>query len=515
MKDSDFHFQGREWCLAELCAAANIPCRVDRAPSIWINDVTSDSRDVRQGSMFVALAGSHVDGHDYVRQSVERGAAAVVVGRPVADVMIPQIVVGDTGMALGRLAANYYGVAGHALTLIGVTGTNGKSTTCALLQSIFRSAGRKTALLGTIEYDLVGRRAKAPWTTPPAVELCRLLAEARAGGADCVVMEVSSHALSQGRTAGLSFDAAVFTNLTQDHLDYHADFESYLSAKKRLFDSLVEGALAVVNGEDSSAFRVVADCSGRIERYGIGGGPWDYVGLIEEKGLSGTQFSMLRQGLVVEHLTTRLIGRHNVMNALAAVTVGLELGIDVESVRRGLSELDLVRGRLELVTSSDHPYSVFVDYAHTDDALSRVCSVLRSLTAGRLIVVFGCGGDRDRTKRPMMAAAVGRFAHVVVVTSDNPRSEDPSAIIDDMRPGFGHRPRCRVIIEKDRRRAIELAVVLAERGDTVLVAGKGHEDDQIVGEKRLLFDDAAVVCDAIEKSRSPKVQILRGDGITR
>ena len=549
MSFSAHRFRDRSISLGTLCARVGIACADSRAREWLIDGVTADSQSVQPGWLFVAVRGERVDGHDFVADAVGCGAVAVVVERMVAGVDVPQLMVDDSGFALGKLAAHFFGVAGDGLTLIGVTGTNGKSTTCAMLQAMLRAAGRSTAMLGTIEYDLVGRRAAAPWTTPPAVALCSYLAEAREAGADSVVMEVSSHALSQGRVAGLSFDAAVFTNLTQDHLDYHADFDAYLSAKKILFDSLSADGLAVVNEEDGSAGAMVADCLGRVVRFGLDGDGLDWVGFIEEEGLGGSRFRLVekeerslrfqRFGELDDCLAsktadsevgryksgdvgcykateidlfTSLIGRHNVLNGLGAAVLALEMGIPVEAVRAGLADLGAVRGRMELVTPVDWPFAVFVDYAHTDDALGRVCSVLRGLTSGRLIVLFGCGGDRDRTKRPLMARAVGRSADVAVVTSDNPRTEDPSAIIDDIRVGFGSSPACSVVIEEDRRRAIELAVGLAEAGDVVLVAGKGHEDYQILGAERVGFDDAVEVKKAIGKWQEAIVEGERGIG---
>ncbi|HEY3242017.1 MAG TPA: UDP-N-acetylmuramoyl-L-alanyl-D-glutamate--2,6-diaminopimelate ligase [Phycisphaerae bacterium] len=506
----------RAWTLRSLVASAELR-GVDpaRLPDIPIEHICEDSRAVRRGSCFVAVRGTHSDGHAFINHAIASGASAIIVSRSGAEsaavgahaavsaigapVREPVLVeVDDTRAALSQLAATFWGVVeatrSGRLRLIGVTGTNGKSTTCCLIQSILKAAGHPTALLGTIRYDLIGEAVAADWTTPPATVLCESLARAVRFGATHAVMEVSSHALDQERCDGLTFTAGVFTNLTGDHLDYHHDAESYLRAKKRLFDCLPGTAVAVVNGEDSASMRLVENCAARLIRYGLQAGALNVTARGLGVSTSGTEYQLhLVSGVTPVH--SALIGRHNVMNTLAAAASAEALGASPEQIRAGLEAVRVVPGRLQRVETNGAGFSVLVDYAHTDDALVNVLSVLRPLTRGRLICVFGCGGDRDRTKRPRMAAAVERFADIAVLTSDNPRTEDPAAIIEEVRAGFG-RPgegrACRIEIDVDRRSAIQRALASAAPGDTVLIAGKGHEDYQIIGRQKFHFDDVEV-----------------------
>ncbi len=455
--------------------------------------LTDDSNQVTPGACYVAVKGGRHDGLDFVPAALAAGAAAVVTDRPVrVSRGVAAVLVPDVRSALSRLAAAYYllrpGQARSTLGLIGVTGTNGKSTTCELLRSIVQAAGQRAALLGTIRYDLVDEQLPANLTTPPALELCRLLARAADRGAHWAIMEASSHALDQRRCDGLTFAAAVFTNLTGDHLDYHGNTDEYLRAKKRLFDQLDPDAVAVVNAEDDSSNPIVADCRARLIRYGLDGGLTDLTATIESLRADGSTFKIVGLGCDVR-VRCPLVGRHNVMNALAAAATARALGFEDDIIRRGIEAVGDVRGRLERVDVPGREFAVLVDYAHTDDALRRVLSALRPLTRGRLICVFGCGGDRDRTKRPRMAAAVAELADLAVVTSDNPRTEDPDRIIREVLAGFAPDQTCRIEVEPDRRRAIDGAIGQAGPGDTVLIAGKGHEDYQIVGHTRRHFDD--------------------------
>lgn len=485
--------------LFDLLDEANIASRAETAGhNPAVRSIEVDSTRVREGSCFVALTGSRVDGHDFVGDAVARGAAAVVVqaGRSRGSCPIA-IHVPDTHEAVARMAAAFYGLnrlqrAGE-LTLVGVTGTNGKSTVCALVNAILRSAGLKTALLGTIQNDLPGAVSVSSMTTLPPVELCATLARAVESGATHAVLEVSSHALDQRRCAGLSFAAGVFTNLTQDHLDYHESMDAYGRAKKRLFDSLPQSASAVVCADDPSVMLMTQDCRANVLRYGVDG---EEVEIAASKYLAtadGTRFDLDMQGEIVS-IASPLLGRHNVANMLAAAGAARALGISASVIQQGLQSVANVRGRLERVAGT-HGFKVFVDYAHTPDALQRVVSVVRDVTAGRVICVFGCGGDRDRSKRPDMARAAS-LADVAIVTSDNPRTEDPNAIIADAMAGLADAS-CEVHTEPDRSRAIRLAVGMARKGDAVLIAGKGHEDYQVIGTERRPFDDVAVATGAL------------------
>jgi len=495
---------GSERSLLELLEAAGLSLSIesdDHACDVRITSLTSDSRKVRAGSCFVAVAGSQHDGRSFIDAAVGAGGVAVVSEGAVAlPSGVGSVRVRDARSALSRLAAAYHGFAPgqkHAgMALIGVTGTNGKTTTCALLRSILEASGRCTALLGTIQYDLVGETRPAVWTTPPPVELYECLSAAAEHGATHAVMEVSSHALSQSRCDGHRFAGAVFTNLSGDHLDYHTDAASYAAAKKRLFDGLDDGAFAVVNADDAMADYMVKECAARVVRFGFHDNA-DVTATVESSGVTGSRF-VLRTSSGSTHVDLSLVGRHGVGNAMAAAAAAVAMGIDMATIRAGLETLDVVPGRLERIDTGDRGFGLFVDYAHTDDALVNVLAALRPLTAGRLICVFGCGGERDPSKRPRMAAAVAEGADVAIVTSDNPRSENAAAIIDDICGGFRVGQRCSVAVEVDRRRAIERAVAMADRGDMVLIAGKGHEDYQIVGEERRDFSDVGVALECLQ-----------------
>lgn len=454
--------------------------------------LTDDSRAVTTGSCFVAVRGAACDGHDFVGSAVRSGAAVVVVDRPV-DVPKSTCVVRveDSRAALAKLAAAFYGLRGPSrlpLRLIGVTGTNGKTTVVWLLRAILRAAGRPTAMLGTVEYDLIGERKPSPLTTPGAIELCRNLAAAQARGATDAAMEVSSHALDQRRVDGLTFDAAVFTNLTGDHLDYHKTMDAYFASKRRLFEMLSPASVAVLNADDPRSEALRQATRSRVLTYGLEAAHADESAKIERMDRTGTQLAMTTRG-EVRRLRTTLIGRHNVQNILAAALTADAMGVPWEAVREGLETIRGVPGRLQRAEPAGWPFSVFVDYAHTDDALRNVLTALRPLTTGRLLCVFGCGGDRDRSKRPRMAAVVEELSDVAYVTSDNPRTESPRAIVDDILKGFKRGRRCRIEDDVDRRRAIQTALADAGEGDTVLIAGKGHENYQIVGEETFPFDD--------------------------
>ena len=487
-----------------------------------ITAVVEDSREVRPGACFVAVRGTQADGHDYIPAAVSAGAAAIVCERAVevpANVACVQVA-SARGVA-GRLAAALYGLdelqRQGRFKVVGITGTNGKSTFCYLVRSILQRAGCRSALLGTVEYDLVGRRIEANMTTPPASTLMGYLAEAVAAGATHAVMEVSSHALDQGRCDGLRFEVGVFSNLTGDHIDYHKTDEAYLEAKKRLFDSLEPDAVAVINAEDAAGEAMVADCRAGVLWYGIQDGaggcgparPLDVRARVQGMTTAGMRFELSarypsRGGQVSTCLVdSALVGRHNVQNCLAAAGAAVALDIDLEVIAAGLEAVRCVPGRLQAVDIGAAGFAVLVDYAHTDDALANVLSALRPLAAGKLIVLFGCGGDRDRTKRPRMAGVAGRLADRVIVTSDNPRTEDPLAIIEEIMTGFEAADLPRVAVEPDRRAAIGKAIEQARPGDIVLLAGKGHETYQIIGKRKIDFDDAAVAG-----------EILAGAGVT-
>ncbi|MFH1419687.1 MAG: UDP-N-acetylmuramoyl-L-alanyl-D-glutamate--2,6-diaminopimelate ligase [Planctomycetota bacterium] len=469
---------------------------------IRVCDLCADSRKVTPGSLFVAVPGTRVRGATFANEAAARGAVAVVTDTDVEVKEGPVVIrVPDARVALARLAAVFFGLdriqAAGELRATGVTGTNGKSTVAHMLRSILRAADQPVAMLGTIEYDLFARTMQAALTTPDAITLARLFAEAHAAGARHVVMEVSSHSLDQRRTDGIRFSTALFTNLTQDHLDYHENLDDYLLAKKRLFDGLESDALAVVNADEPASPKIVEHCKARIIRYAVET-DGDMRARIIEEGKPGTRFSLEHETESFE-IHTPMVGRHNAVNALAAASAALAAGIAPGPIREGLASLGFVPGRLQSVDTGDLGFNVFVDYAHTDDALKNVLRAARPLTRGKLWCVFGCGGDRDRTKRPRMAQAVAQGADRLVITSDNPRTEDPLAIIADIEQGLSREDRERAAIEPDRTCAIGYAVSRLEPGDTLIIAGKGHEDYQILGTEKMHFDDVETALSAIRR----------------
>jgi UDP-N-acetylmuramoyl-L-alanyl-D-glutamate--2,6-diaminopimelate ligase len=509
-----------DWTWRELITSAGLTTRWEGPLNPRITSVAEDSRDVSAGACFVALRGTHVDGHAYVEQALKAGASAVIAEKSISlPETIPVLQLPSARGVAGRLSAVMHGI-DHLqregrLHLVGVTGTNGKSTFCYLLRAILNGAGQPAALIGTIEYDLLSRVVPASMTTPPATTLMRYLAEASTAGARHAVMEVSSHALDQGRCDGVRFSVGVFTNLTGDHLDYHQNMEAYLVAKKRLFDGLEPGASAIVNVDDPAGERIVRDCRASIRRYAIipverAASSADLQARILEMRPEGTRFilSDRTRGRNAD-VRIALIGRHNVQNCLAAAGAALALGLDLDDIARGLSSMTHVPGRLQAVVPEaiDDPAraglpTVLVDYAHTDDALENVCSALRGLVRGRLIVLFGCGGDRDRTKRPRMARVARRYADRLVITSDNPRTEDPQTIIDDILAGLSSEQLDSTLVEPDRAEAIARAIREAAPGDLVLLAGKGHENYQIIGSQTFPFDDAKVAAQILAERLS-------------
>ncbi len=516
---------------SELLAGAGLASRWDGGSDPIIDSIVEDSRQVTPGACFVAMRGTQSDGHAFVNDAVRAGASAVVTERLLAlPKTIPNLPLKNARGVAGRLAAVLHGLdrlqRDGRFKIAGITGTNGKSTFCYLLRAILQQAGHPTALLGTIQYDLLSRQIEASLTTPPPATLVGYLAEAARAGASHAVMEVSSIALDQGRCDGLRFNVAAFSNLTGDHLDYHGNMDTYLAAKKRLFDELASDATAVVNVDDPAGEKMVTDCRARVIGYAIGGGTGVPPVLhgrdacatmltadVHEMHAAGTRFDLRFAGYKDEsvEVTTSLVGRHNVQNCLAAAGAAIGFGVPLHTIAAGLSSVQLVPGRLQRIRA-DSDITVLVDYAHTDDALLNVLTALRPLAKGSLIVIFGCGGDRDRTKRPRMARIAAQNADRIIVTSDNPRTEDPQRIFDDIMSGFaaGDLPRVRVV--PDRRQAIAEAIMTAESGDVVLIAGKGHENYQIIGHDRLPFDDTLVAGEVLaEKLGSTSVRSRSGE----
>lgn len=464
-----------------------------------------DSRAVGPGDCFVALRGSGIDGHQFVGTAAERGAKFIVLER---DDAIPdpyclhkgivKIVVADTRKALALMSANFFGNPAQALTMVGVTGTNGKTTTTYLLKSVLESAGQRTGLVGTIEYRIGDDVIPATHTTPESLELNELLARMRTNGCQAVSMEVSSHSLHQSRVYGLGYKVAVFTNLTQDHLDYHGSIEEYFAAKKILFDNLSPDATAITNADDPWGARIVSSTAATTISYGMSDAATVRATNVR-LSLDGTSVSVATGGRQAA-LSIPLVGRFNVYNALAAYAAGTALGYGHETIAEGIGAVKNVRGRFERITSPAG-WTAIIDYAHTPDALEKclqtIHEVLPAERRGKIMTVFGAGGDRDRTKRPMMGRVAGNLSDIVIVTSDNPRTEDPQTIIDDIIPGIP--AEAAVAREADRRTAIHLALRQAVTGDVILIAGKGHEDYQVIGKEKIHFSDREIVEDFIRQ----------------
>ena len=485
--------------LCDLVESAGLTC--DETSDLDIAAITADSREVTPGSCYVAVCGVSVDGHEFIDAAVRSGASAIVCQHaPTRRLSVPCIVVDDTRVALGLLAQAIHGWPARQLTCIGITGTNGKTTIAHLIDSVLRGVGITTAMFGTISYHVAGEVIPAKTTTPDACQLAAMMARAVEAGATHLVMEVSSHALMQHRTAGVEFDVAVFTNLTGDHLDYHGSMDAYREAKAMLFASLAPSAVAILNRDDPSSEAMASVTDARIVWYGLSPAA-DIYARIREVTSQGSAFETITPTGAFS-MDTPLIGRHNLFNTLAAFIACESVGVARDDVVAQLRTVDCVPGRLERVCC-DAPFQVFVDYAHTDDALANVLGSLRPITTGQLIVVFGCGGDRDRTKRPRMARVARDLADRMIVTTDNPRSEDPQQIIEDMLGPFDPTTRSRILVELDRRQAIRRAIAGAREGDVVLIAGKGHETYQILGDVRTNFDDVAEANAALTREQQP------------
>ncbi len=489
-------------------------CRVSGNPRLPVTGLAYHSGEVVPGGVFVALKGLKTDGHLYVEAALKRGARVVVSDRELPlppDVTMVQVK--DARLALAHLSAAYFGHPSRELTLVGITGTNGKTTTAYLLEAILSAAGHRVGVLGTVNYRVGRRQWPAPVTTPESLDLNRLLREMVNEGATHAIMEVSSHALDLRRVDRVAFDIGIFTNLTQDHLDYHRDLDSYFAAKSRLFLEILGNGggprgLAVLNLDDPRGRQLWSRVSGPVLTFG------HYF----QSQVRVLKAQFHREGLTARVATpqgeftleSRLVGPFNLSNLLAATAAALGLGFSLPQVAEGIAALEGVPGRLERFGPPGGPH-VFVDYAHTPDALASVLAALKTLNFRRLITVFGCGGDRDRSKRPLMGMAAAEGSELVIVTSDNPRTEDPRRIIAEIEAGLAdaglpplslaaaRRGARGYLVVPDRREAIHSAVRLAEPGDCVLVAGKGHENYQIWGTEKIHFDDREEVREALRE----------------
>ena len=469
----------------------------DKAPDICV-----DSRLVEEGAVFVAVKGTVYDGHDFIGKAAARGAKFIVANGSGAKIEVPDngcemVLVEDSAEAVAILAQAGRGNPASKLTNLAVTGTNGKTTVAYLVRSVIQTAGEKCGLIGTIVYDTGLDSSQADLTTPDSLLIANAQQEMVSAGAKYMVIEASSHALSQNRLTGIKFKAAAFTNIAGDHLDYHKTQKDYLNAKTRLFTSLSPDAVAVLNKQSPEAELIAGQTSAKVLWYAVDENA-DISANVDSMNVSGTNF-VLEYSDQSSFVKTPLLGRYNVSNHLAAAGLCLAAGFDLDTIAAGLSALKMVPGRLEKIEQlpmEDKGHlaapSVLIDYAHTDDALKNALSALKPFCRGILYVVFGCGGDRDRTKRPRMARVAEQLADFVVVTSDNPRTEKPEDIIDEIVVGFENPDSKAIVVEPDRKKAIEFATKNAAHDDIVLIAGKGHEDYQIIGTQKFDFSDKLI-----------------------
>jgi UDP-N-acetylmuramoyl-L-alanyl-D-glutamate--2,6-diaminopimelate ligase len=491
--------------LSALLKRVGVNC-TEKATDAAVTGISFNSHTTTEGDLFVAVAGSEADGHDFISDAARNGAVAVIGERDPAEVGCPvqYFRVGDSRHALALLAQEFFGNPSQQALTVGVTGTNGKTSTVIMTGAVLERGGYPACLLNTLGYRVGTRVHPASQTTPDPVLIARMMREAVETNHAASVIEVSSHALDQDRVDGIDFDAAVFTNLTQDHLDYHGDMEHYFLAKLKLFQFLdAPGSksrekVAVLNAHDPASKRIAGSIYAKKMFYGRTA-DCDVRAADVVVKRERTVFALLASGNRCD-VSLRLTGEHNVLNALGAACVGVHLGLPLETIVEGLESVEAVPGRFESVVLGQ-PFSVIVDYAHTDDGLRNLISAARAVTSGRVIVVFGCGGDRDRTKRPKMGRVAATLADYIIVTSDNPRSEDPGEIVREAEQGIiaaGKQRGAEYQTVVDRRDAIEQAISLASDGDLVLIAGKGHETQQIFADRTVEFDDRAVTREILE-----------------
>lgn len=477
--------------------------KVDGNANIEIREISSDSKKVREGFLFVAVKGAKFDGADFIDEAVDRGVSSVLVELDTKKIFKkgPAIIyVKDAKRALADCCKIFYDDISSKMCLIGITGTNGKTTITYLIESLFKVQNKKAGVIGTINYRFGNRLIPAVNTTPGILEIHSLLNSMQKDGINNSIMEISSHSLEQGRVEGLAFNMGIFTNLTSEHMDFHKNMQDYLNAKLKLFSKIKEGGYAIVNVDDPASQKIIEKVSQqrkvKLVTYGI-----ENQAMACAKNMKysfrGLEFDLCVQGinheksLQIKHVSSDLIGRHNVYNILAASMSGLVLGMSIDEVKAGIETLKVLPGRLERVDCGQG-FAVFVDYAHTENGMENVLKALIELKPNRLISVFGCGGDRDRSKRPLMGNIAARLSDKVFITSDNPRGEDPKDIIDEIVSGI-ESPKNNYVIEIDRFNAIKKAIEEAKSGDIVLIAGKGHETYQIFKNITMPFDDREVV----------------------
>lgn len=469
--------------LADLCLEGMCIIGDDQ---IKITSVTYDSRKVCKGALFLCISGFKTDGHKYAQSAVENGAVALMVTRKL-DIDVPQILVDDARVAMAHISREFYGRPDKELTMIGITGTNGKTTTTYMIKSVLEYSGKKTGLIGTIINMIGEEELKTDRTTPESPDLFALLRRMVDEGCAAVVMEVSSHSLALGRVAGITFDVSIFTNLTQDHLDFHQTFDNYMAAKKKLFESSKSGA---INLDDSAATYMMKELDINWCGYGIKEKKDVYAKNIEITPKGVTFDLCCNQGMLP--LCMKIPGIFSVYNSLAAATACLLLKEPLETIKTGLEAMPCVAGRFEVLDTGSRPYTIILDYAHTPDSLENTLLTIKEFARGRIIPVFGCGGDRDKGKRPMMGEIAGKLSTFAIITSDNPRSEDPDVIIREIETGM-IKTDCPYICIENRRQAIQYAIENAVVEDIIVLAGKGHETYQEIGGVKNPFDEKVVV----------------------
>lgn len=482
--------------IRDVFPEANLLCGYD----LCVESVCSDSRRVEPGDLFVAIAGTQHDGHDHVAEAINHGATAILAEQVVPAGQVPVCLVPDTRQAYGILCQALSRNPSHELRVVGITGTNGKTTTAALMASVLRQAGYRCATMGTLGWSDGLESSPTSHTTPPAPVLANWLDRAAANDCSHAVMEVSSHALSQSRIAGIELDAAIVTNVGRDHLDYHSTVDNYRRTKARLIEHVSPDGVVILNADDPTCVRMLSTLHHPVLTYGMETEA-EVTATVTERHF-GEQTFLISAGSETAAVGARMIGAHHISNCLAATALGLIYGISLPDIAKGLEAVTGVAGRMEAIACGQ-PFSVVVDYAHTPDALAACLRALREVTPGRLICVFGAGGDRDRVKRPEMGAVAERLADVAVLTSDNPRSEDPRLILADIRRGFTRPSAAHTIV--DRAEAIAFAMDQATEGDCVVLAGKGHETCQIIGRERYYFDDRMVARDLLRSRFQPQL----------
>ncbi|MFH1248029.1 MAG: UDP-N-acetylmuramoyl-L-alanyl-D-glutamate--2,6-diaminopimelate ligase [Candidatus Omnitrophota bacterium] len=458
-----------------------------KVTGISVKGLTCNSKEAKKGDIFIAIQGVKRDGNLFIQEAIDRGACAIISQEHSFGLKLPWIVVKDCRKAAGDLASIFFGRPCEKLKFIGITGTNGKTTIAYLAEDILKEAGKKTGVIGTVNYRFNNKIIPSNNTTPGPLQLHSIFKRMRDGKIKYVVMEVSSHALEQDRVRGIDFSSAIFTNLTQDHLDYHKTLEEYFQTKARLFRNLSTGACAIINTDDRYSRRLRRLTKARVVTYGIDHQA-DFMAQKIKFDLQGTDFILKTPSLSLP-LSVRLIGRYNVYNYLAAISWAMCQGLPWSKIDLAVRNFSYVPGRLERVDTA-RGFSVFVDYAHTEDALKNVIQALREVGRGRIIVVFGCGGDRDRSKRPKMGKVATELADLAIITSDNPRNEEPLAIIADIKKGI---KKNNYLVIPQRKEAIMKSLFLAKKHDIVLLAGKGHEGYQIIKDKVFDFNDCQTV----------------------